>query len=149
MAFFVDLQVAEDNFDDPNLLDFDLLLKNMTEIQSGCATQTPVYSFSESKRVGFVTTPVPQSKVLIVEGTYALKEMLRPVYDMAISVTGAPYCSCFKCLYFTHRCTRVIGFSDFSDIAYLAGGVHFDLVKRVLRDITRVSVQMLWIHLVF
>jgi len=83
------LQVAEDNFDDPNLLDFDLLLKNMTEIQGGSGTQTPVYSFSESKRTGFVTTPVPHSKVLIVEGTYALKELLRPVYDLAISVTGS------------------------------------------------------------
>jgi hypothetical protein len=81
-------QVAEDNFDDPNLLDFELLLKNVTEIQSGRATQTPVYSFQFSARTGFVTTPVPQSKVLIVEGTYALKAILRPVYDIAISVTG-------------------------------------------------------------
>jgi uridine kinase len=49
-----------------------------------------VYSFSGGgKRTGFVTTPVPQSKVLIVEGTYALKAVLRPVYDIAISVTGA------------------------------------------------------------
>ncbi len=82
-------QVAEDNFDDPNLLDFDLLLKNVTEIQAGQATQTPVYSFQHSKRTGFVSTPVPHSKVLIVEGTYALKAILRPVYDLAISVTGA------------------------------------------------------------
>lgn len=82
-------QVAEDNFDDPNLLDFDLLLKNVTEIQAGHATQTPVYSFQYSKRTGFVSTAVPQSKVLIVEGTYALKAVLRPVYDLAISVTGA------------------------------------------------------------
>jgi uridine kinase len=81
-------QVAEDNFDDPNLLDFELLLKNVTEIQSGRPTLTPVYSFQFSARTGFVTTPVPQSKVLIVEGTYALKAILRPVYDIAISVTG-------------------------------------------------------------
>jgi uridine kinase len=86
------LQVNEDNFDDPNLLDFELLLKNLTDIQSGSSTQTPVYSFQFSKRTGFVTTPVPQNKVLIVEGTYALKEILRPVYDLAISVTGVPYC---------------------------------------------------------
>lgn len=83
-------QVTEDNFDDPNLLDFDLLLQNMKELQAGSPTQTPVYSFHHSKRTGFVTTPVPSNKVLVVEGTYALKEMLRPVYDISISVTGEP-----------------------------------------------------------
>lgn len=86
------LQVNEDNFDDPNLLDFDLLLNNMKDIQSGRPTDTPVYSFRFSKRTGFVTTAVPESKVLIVEGTYALKEVLRPVYDIAISVTGDDAC---------------------------------------------------------
>jgi len=47
---------------------------------------------------------VPSSRIVIIEGIYALSEKLRPVLDLRVSVTG---------------------------------GVHFDLVKRVLRDIQR------------
>jgi uridine kinase len=46
----------------------------------------------------------PESRVVIIEGIYALSERLRPLLDLRVSVTG---------------------------------GVHFDLVKRVLRDINR------------
>lgn len=48
--------------------------------------------------------PVPASRIVIVEGIYALSERLRPSLDLRVSITG---------------------------------GVHFDLVKRVLRDIDR------------
>lgn len=47
---------------------------------------------------------VPSSRIVIIEGIYALSEKLRPLLDLRVSVTG---------------------------------GVHFDLVKRVLRDIQR------------
>lgn len=47
---------------------------------------------------------VPESRIVIIEGIYALSEKLRPLLDLRVSVTG---------------------------------GVHFDLVKRVLRDIQR------------
>lgn len=50
------------------------------------------------------TVDVPSSRIVIIEGIYALSEKLRPVLDLRVSVTG---------------------------------GVHFDLVKRVLRDIQR------------
>ena len=50
------------------------------------------------------TVEVPSSRIVIIEGIYALSEKLRPVLDLRVSVTG---------------------------------GVHFDLVKRVLRDIQR------------
>lgn len=50
------------------------------------------------------TVEVPSSRVVIIEGIYALSEKLRPLLDLRVSVTG---------------------------------GVHFDLVKRVLRDIQR------------
>lgn len=50
------------------------------------------------------TLEVPSSRIVIVEGIYALSEKLRPFLDLRVSVTG---------------------------------GVHFDLVKRVLRDIQR------------
>ena len=47
---------------------------------------------------------VPSSRVVIVEGIYALSDRLRPLLDLRVSITG---------------------------------GVHFDLVKRVMRDIGR------------
>jgi uridine kinase len=47
---------------------------------------------------------VPSSRIVILEGIYALSENIRPFLDLRVSVTG---------------------------------GVHFDLVKRVLRDINR------------
>lgn len=50
------------------------------------------------------TVDVPSSRIVIIEGIYALSERLRPLLDLRVSVTG---------------------------------GVHFDLVKRVLRDIQR------------
>lgn len=52
------------------------------------------------------TVDVPSSRIVIIEGIYALSEKLRPVIDLRVSVTG---------------------------------GVHFDLVKRVLRDVQRAS----------
>ncbi|KAH7853755.1 hypothetical protein Vadar_006243 [Vaccinium darrowii] len=50
------------------------------------------------------TIQVRGSRIVIIEGMYALSERLRPLLDLHVSVTG---------------------------------GVHFDLVKRVLRDIQR------------
>jgi len=50
------------------------------------------------------TVEVPSSRIVVIEGIYALNEKLRPFLDLRISVNG---------------------------------GVHFDLVKRVLRDIQR------------
>lgn len=50
------------------------------------------------------TIEVPSSRIVIIEGIYALSEKLRPLLDLRVSVTG---------------------------------GVHFDLVKRVFRDIQR------------
>ncbi|KAJ0982668.1 hypothetical protein J5N97_010923 [Dioscorea zingiberensis] len=50
------------------------------------------------------TVEVPSSRIVVLEGIYALSERLRPLLDLRVSVTG---------------------------------GVHFDLVKRVLRDIQR------------
>jgi len=47
---------------------------------------------------------VPSSRIVIIEGIYALSERLRPLLDLRVSVTG---------------------------------GVHLDLIKRVIRDIQR------------
>ena len=96
--------LLEGNFDDPRLTDYACLLENLRGLKNGEAVQAPIYDFKESRRTGYVTVNNPPSKVVILEGIYALNEKLRPMLDLRVSVTG---------------------------------GVHFDLVKRVLRDINR------------
>ena len=96
--------LVDGNFDDPRLTDYDTLLANVADLKSGKATRAPIYDFKQSRRVGFREVAVPEARVVIVEGIYALSSRIRPLLDLRVSVTG---------------------------------GVHFDLVKRVLRDITR------------
>lgn len=62
------------------------------------------FPFINHTDASYRTAEVPTSRIVIVEGIYALSERLRPLLDLRVSVTG---------------------------------GVHFDLVKRVLRDIQR------------
>ncbi|KAL4451982.1 hypothetical protein ABPG75_007644 [Micractinium tetrahymenae] len=97
-------KVIDGNFDDPRITDYDTLLANIADLKAGRPAQVPIYDFKESRRVGYRTVEVPESRVVILEGIYALNTRLRPLLDLRVSITG---------------------------------GVHFDLVKRVLRDINR------------
>lgn len=99
-------RVIDGNFDDPRLTDYDTLLENIHGLKAGKPAQVPIYDFKSSSRIGYRTIEVPSSRIVIIEGIYALSEKLRPLLDLRVSVTG---------------------------------GVHFDLVKRVLRDIQRAS----------
>ncbi|KAL6994981.1 Inorganic pyrophosphatase ttm1 [Sarracenia purpurea var. burkii] len=97
-------RIIDGNFDDPRLTDYDTLLENIHGLKEGKPVQVPLYDFKSSSRIGYRTIEVPSSRIVIIEGIYALSERLRPLLDLRVSVTG---------------------------------GVHFDLVKRVLRDIQR------------
>ncbi|GER46000.1 uridine kinase [Striga asiatica] len=97
-------RIIDGNYDDPRLTDYDTLLENIHDLKAGTAVQIPIYDFKSSSRVGYRTLEVPSSRIVIIEGIYALSEKLRPLLDLRVSVTG---------------------------------GVHFDLVKRVMRDIQR------------
>ncbi|KAM5567549.1 inorganic pyrophosphatase TTM2 [Rosa sericea] len=97
-------RIVDGNFDDPRLTDYDTLLQNVSDLRAGKPVEVPVYDFKSSSRTGYRTVEVPSSRIVIIEGIYALSEKLRPLLDLRVSVTG---------------------------------GVHFDLVKRVLRDIQR------------
>lgn len=99
-------RIIDGNFDDPRLTDYGTLLENIHGLKAGKPVQVPIYDFKSSSRIGYRTVEVPSSRVVIIEGIYALSEKLRPLIDLRVSVTG---------------------------------GVHFDLVKRVLRDIQRVD----------
>ena len=97
-------RLVEGNFDDPRLTDYDTLLANVADLKRGETTKAPIYDFKQSRRVGYREVAVPEARIVIIEGIYALSSRIRPLLDLRVSVTG---------------------------------GVHFDLVKRVLRDITR------------
>jgi len=97
-------RVLEENFDDYRLVDFELLIKNITDLKEGRETELPLYDFRRSGRYGSLRVGPPDSQVVIVEGIYALHERVRHLVDLAISVSG---------------------------------GVHFDLIKRIFRDIQR------------
>lgn len=97
-------KVIDGNFDDPRITDYDALIDNLKDLKEGKSTQVPMYDFKESRRVGYQTVEVPESRVVILEGIYALSQRVSPLLDLRVSITG---------------------------------GVHFDLVKRVLRDIER------------
>ncbi|KAK3276129.1 hypothetical protein CYMTET_15774, partial [Cymbomonas tetramitiformis] len=101
-------KVVDANFDDPRLTDYDTLLSNISGLRAGKAVEVPIYSFKESKRTGYRTMQPPSSRVVIVEGIFALSSRLRPMMNLRVSIKG---------------------------------GVHFDLVKRVLRDIDRSGQQ--------
>ncbi|XWS47890.1 hypothetical protein CRYUN_Cryun13aG0024800 [Craigia yunnanensis] len=97
-------RIIDGNFDDPRLTDYNTLLENIHGLKAGKPVQVPIYDFKSSSRTGYRTLEVPSSRIVIIEGIFALSEKLRPLLDLRVSVTG---------------------------------GVHFDLVKRVLRDIQR------------
>lgn len=97
-------RVIDGNFDDPRLTDYDLLLENLNDLRAAKEVQIPIYDFKLSQRVGYSTLKVPPSRIIVIEGIYALSEKLRPLLDLRVAVRG---------------------------------GVHFDLLKRVLRDINR------------
>ncbi|KAF3430984.1 hypothetical protein FNV43_RR25714 [Rhamnella rubrinervis] len=97
-------RIVDGNFDDPRLTDYDTLIQNVNDLKAGKQVQVPIYDFKSSSRTGYRTVEAPSSRIVIIEGIYALSEKLRPLLDLRVSVTG---------------------------------GVHFDLVKRVLRDIQR------------
>jgi len=97
-------RVIDGNYDDPRLTHYDTLLQNIHDLKTGKAVKVPIYDFKLSGRTGYRDVDVPSSRIVVIEGIYALSERLRPLLDLRVSVTG---------------------------------GVHFDLVKRVLRDINR------------
>ncbi|KAL1317807.1 hypothetical protein HN51_069996 [Arachis hypogaea] len=97
-------RIVDGNFDDPRLTDYDTLLQNLQDLKDGKPVQVPIYDFKSSSRTGYRTVEPPNSRIVIIEGIYALSEKLRPLLDLRVSVTG---------------------------------GVHLDLVKRVIRDIQR------------
>ena len=74
------------NFDHPNSLDTDLLVKHLRQLKSGHTAQVPIYDFTTDSRGPDVRTVAPQP-VILVEGLLLFAEKkLRELFDIKIYV---------------------------------------------------------------
>ena len=74
------------NFDHPNSIDFELLIRQLKALKEGNTIEIPVYSFREETRLAETTTVSPK-KVVIVEGILVLSNpRLRELFDINIYV---------------------------------------------------------------
>ncbi|GAM19408.1 hypothetical protein SAMD00019534_025830 [Acytostelium subglobosum LB1] len=98
--------VKDNNYDDPVLIDFDRVVDTMKRLRMNEVVEIPkIIRHKETGNIIKVEqhkVSLNQSKVLILEGSYALSAKIRPILDISIAITG---------------------------------GVHLDLIKRIMRDI--------------
>jgi uridine kinase len=74
------------NFDDPAMLDWDLIVDQIGQLAAGFPIDQPVYSFATHTRRA-ETERVEPARHILVEGIFALHDArLRSLYDVAIFV---------------------------------------------------------------
>ena len=77
---------AKVNYDHPNAVDTDLLIRHLQELKAGRSIQCPVYSFVEHNRTD-QTVEIQPAKVIIVEGILIFQNpTLRDMFDIKIFV---------------------------------------------------------------
>ncbi|KAI9089320.1 hypothetical protein K1719_029599 [Acacia pycnantha] len=81
---------------DPRLTDYDTLLQNAHDLKEGKSVEVPINDFKSSSRTGYRTVEVPSSRIVIIEGIYALSEKLRPLLDLRVSVTSGVHLDLVK-----------------------------------------------------
>ena len=91
-AYYKDLsglppvQRAEVNFDHPNSLETELLIKQVRQLRDGQAVEVPVYDFSTHSRTDR-TIHIEPRRVILVEGILIFAEAsLRELFDVKIFV---------------------------------------------------------------
>lgn len=91
-AYYKDLsglppaQRIEVNFDHPNSLETDLLIKHILQLKDGHAVEVPIYDFSTHSRTDRTYTVQPRG-VILVEGILLFTEAtLRDLFDVKLFV---------------------------------------------------------------
>jgi uridine kinase len=80
------IQRSEVNFDHPNSLDNELLIRHILQLKKGEAVEVPIYDFSTHSRTNRTFTVQPRS-VILVEGILIFAETyLRELFDVKIFV---------------------------------------------------------------
>nr|XP_009604004.1 uncharacterized protein LOC104098876 isoform X3 [Nicotiana tomentosiformis] len=75
-----------DDGNDMDLIDFDLLVKNLEDLIKGRDTFIPVFDFQGRRRIGTKAIKSSSSGVVIVDGAYALHARLRSLLDIRVAV---------------------------------------------------------------
>lgn len=84
-------QKAVHNFDHPNSVDFDLLIRDLKELKAGRSIEQPVYSYITCSRSKTETVHVEPATIIIVEGILIFtNEELRDMFDILIYVDADP-----------------------------------------------------------
>ena len=79
-------QRAEVNFDHPNSLDTELLIRHIKSLRDGKPVEVPIYDFSTDSRTAQSITVQPR-RVIVVEGILIFAEAeLRKLFDVKIFV---------------------------------------------------------------
>ncbi|MDC7995531.1 uridine kinase [Altibacter sp. HG106] len=74
------------NFDHPQAIDFDLLVRHLQKLRNGNSFEQPVYSFKEHNRTSETVLTHPK-KVIIVEGILILTHPeIRDMFDIKVYV---------------------------------------------------------------
>lgn len=77
----------EQNFDHPDSVDFDLLIRHLNELKQGRSIEQPVYSYITCSRSGTETVHVDPAHIIIVEGILIFTcPELRRMLDIRIFV---------------------------------------------------------------
>jgi uridine kinase len=75
------------NFDHPDAFDHHLMIKCLSEIQSGKSTQVPVYDFKSNARIEGEFTLIHPSDVVLLEGILVFyHKEVRELFDMKLFV---------------------------------------------------------------
>jgi uridine kinase len=87
---------VKQNFDDPKLIESELLVRHVAALARGEAVERPIYDFSTHTRVLGRTTHVEPGRFLVVEGLFALHYAgLLPLYQLRVYI-DTPDELCFE-----------------------------------------------------
>ena len=79
--------IKDNNFDKPSALDLNLLRKHLIKLRDNKNIKKPVYDFKTHSRIGYeIFKP---SKVIILEGLYALHKKIVDLIDLKIFVDSS------------------------------------------------------------
>ncbi len=80
-------KVKDGNFDSPKALDLETLREHLSRLKRGKAVKRPIYDFRIHKRIGFAR--FEPSKVMILEGLFALHDLLKDELDLKVWVEAS------------------------------------------------------------
>jgi uridine kinase len=73
------------NFDSPNAIDHDLVLRDLTQLRHGVAVTKPRYSFVNHTRTADAGETIAPARLVVFEGLFALwDERLHPLLDLKV-----------------------------------------------------------------